>query len=80
MVDVTTISQYSQASKSTAETSTTSFSLNQAKAGMTSVANVTLPSEIIKHKAASKPTFLLSNSTAKVNEESKIAMKDNATM
>jgi len=80
MVDVTTISQFSQASKSTAVTSTTSFSLNQAKAGMTSVANVKLPSEMIKHKAASKPTFLLSNSTAKVNEESKIALIDNATI
>jgi len=75
MEGVTTINQ-----NTTTQIEAPTFSLNQAKAGMTSVVNVPLPSEIVKQKAASKPAFHLSNSTAKVKEESKIAMKNNATM
>ena len=55
-----------------------SFSLNQVKAGMTSVVNIALPSQMVKHKA--KPEYLLSASTSKVREESKIALKDPVKM
>jgi len=59
-----------------AQTGTTapSFNLNQVKAGMTSVVNIALPSQMIKQKV--KPDWL-SSSTSKVREESKIAKKDN---
>jgi len=62
-----------------AQTGTTapSFNLNQVKAGMTSVVNIALPSQMIKQKV--KPDWL-SSSTSKVREESKIAKKDNTKM
>ena len=45
---------------------------------MTSVVNIALPSQIAKQKV--KPDFLLSSSTVKTREESKIAKKEIAQM